>query len=166
MKCELVAALLYKPKVLFLDEPTLGLDIHIQKRLRQFIAAYNRRTGATIILTSHYMADIEALCSRIIMINRGCIIYDGNLQALARQVAPYKVLRFMLNDEQKEKDIIFPIKVEVVEHEASSWTLQVRQSEVAAIATYLLNNLPITDLAIEEPPIESVIDQIYQGKVL
>ena len=166
MKCELIAALLYRPKVLFLDEPTLGLDIHIQKRLRQFIGEYNRRSGATVILTSHYMADIEALCPRIIMINRGHIIYDGSLQTLARQVAPYKILRFVLSDEQKESTIIFPADVDVVEHEASSWTLQVRQSEVPAVAAYLLKSLPIVDFAVEDPPVEFVIDQVYQGKVL
>ncbi len=166
MKCELVAALLYRPQVLFLDEPTLGLDISIQKRLRQFIAEYNRCSGATIILTSHYMADIEALCPRIIMINQGCIIYDGNLQVLARQVAPYKILRFVLHDEQREKDILFPPNVEIVVHEAPSWVIQVRQSEVPAVATYLLSSFSIVDLTIEEAPIESVIDQIYQGRAL
>src|SRR5205085_11364773 len=99
MKCELVAALLYRPEVLFLDEPTLGLDISMQRRLRRFIAEYNQRTKATVILTSHYMADVEALCPRVIMINHGHLLYDGNLHSLASKLAPYKLLRVTINAE-------------------------------------------------------------------
>src|SRR5712692_2768536 len=99
MKCELVAALLYRPAVLFLDEPTLGLDISMQGRLRRFIAQYNQRTGATVILTSHYMADVEALCPRIIIIHHGHLLYDGNLRLLANQLAPYTLLRVTFSDE-------------------------------------------------------------------
>ncbi len=165
MKCELIAALLHRPSVLFLDEPTLGLDISMQRRVRQFIAEYNRRTGATIILTSHYMADVEALCPRIILINHGSLLYDGNLQALAHKLAPHKLLRILIEDEYVEQHSspIFPPQATVVEHENSSWTLRVRQAEVPMVASALLNTLPIIDVAIEDPPIETVIDTIYQG---
>ncbi|HZR43572.1 MAG TPA: ATP-binding cassette domain-containing protein [Ktedonobacteraceae bacterium] len=164
MKCELVAALLYQPKVLFLDEPTLGLDLSMQQRFRHFIAEYNRLYGATIILTSHYMADIVALCPRVIVINHGSLLYDGSLQKLACQLAPSKVLRLIISDEytQVNPDLTFPTGVEVLAHEGASWTLSVPQAKVPTVAASLLNNFPIVDLAIEDPPIETVVNQVYQ----
>lgn len=167
MKCELVAALLYQPAVLFLDEPTLGLDVTMQRRLRQFIAEYNRRSGATIILTSHYMADVEALCPRVIVINHGQLLYDGTLHKLVSRLAPCKLLRLSLSNEEGEHMMLeLPANIEVTEHEGVSWTLSVPQAEVPALTSHLLNTLPIIDLAIEEAPIEAVIEQVYQGGVL
>ena len=168
MKCELVAALLYRPAVLFLDEPTLGLDISIQRRLRRFIGEYNARTSATVILTSHYMADIEALCPRVIMINHGRLIYDGSLYALANRLAPYKLLRVTIDDEQAGgHDVpVFPREVEIVGQEQTTWILSVRQAEAPAIAAHILNTLPVVDVAIEDPAIETIIDTIYQGGML
>jgi len=168
MKCELVAALLYRPAVLFLDEPTLGLDIPMQRRLRRFIGEYNARTGATVILTSHYMADVEALCSRVIMINHGQLVYDGNLHALANRLAPYKLLRVTIDDEQAggRETPVFPREAEIVGHEQATWILSVRQAVAPAIAAHILNTLPVVDLAIEDPAIETVIETIYQGRVL
>jgi ABC-2 type transport system ATP-binding protein len=167
MKCELVAALLYQPEVLFLDEPTLGLDISMQQRLRRFIQEYNRRTGATILLTSHYMADVEALCQRVILINSGQLLYDGNLRLLANKLAPYKLLRVTLNEEEVDDadQPPFPAGVDVLEHEQATWTLRVQQADVAMIASAILNTLPVIDVAIEDPPIESVIEHIYQDGV-
>jgi len=168
MKCELVAALLYRPVVLFLDEPTLGLDISIQRRLRRFIGEYNARTGATVILTSHYMADVEILCPRVIMINHGQLIYDGSLHALANRLAPYKLLRVTIDDEQAGgHDVpVFPRGVEIVGQEQATWILSVRQVEAPAIAAHILNTLPVVDVAIEDPAIETIIDTIYQGASL
>lgn len=166
MKCELVAALIYRPEVLFLDEPTLGLDISMQVRLRRFIAEYNRRNGATVILTSHYMADVVALCSRVIMINHGTLIYDGDLRELANRLAPYKLLRLVVDESDDDRMPSLPAGVTVVSHENMTWTLNVRQNDVPEITAHLLNTLSVTDLAIEEPPIEAVIDQVYQGGVL
>jgi len=168
MKCELVAALLYRPAVLFLDEPTLGLDISMQRRLRRFIGEYNARTGATVILTSHYMADVEALCPRVIMINHGQLVYDGNLHALANRLAPYKLLRVTIDDDQTGEHTTpaFPPQVEIVGQEQATWTLSVRQAEAPAIAAHILNTLPVVDLAIEDPAIETIIDTIYQGASL
>lgn len=165
MKCELVAALLYRPEVLFLDEPTLGLDISMQQRLRRFIQQYNQRTGATILLTSHYMADVEALCQRVILINSGQLLYDGSLRLLANKLAPYKLLRVTLNEEAGDNAIqpVFPAGIDVLEHEQASWTLRVQQADVAVIASSILNTLPVVDVAIEDPPIESVIEHIYRG---
>ena len=96
MKCELVASLLYRPQVLFLDEPTLGLDVSSQRRLRAFIGQYNRRTGATIILTSHYMADVVELCPRVLLIQEGKLLYDGALAELSARLAPFKLVRLTL----------------------------------------------------------------------
>lgn len=96
MKCELAAGLLHRPKVLFLDEPTIGLDISAQARIRAFLREYNRKTGATILLTSHYMADVTALCERVIMIHHGQLIYDGGLSELARRISPVKVIGIAL----------------------------------------------------------------------
>ncbi len=92
MKCELAAGLLHRPKVLFLDEPTIGLDITAQARIRTFLQEYNRRTGATILLTSHYMADVTALCERVIIIHHGQLKYDGGLTDLSRRIAPFKLI--------------------------------------------------------------------------
>ena len=140
----------------------------MQRRVRQFIAEYNRRSGATIILTSHYMADVEALCSRVIMISHGILLYDGNLQALARKLAPHKLLRILIDEAYVEQHspLAFPINTTIVEHENSSWTLSIQQDDVPRVASALLNTFPITDLSIEDPPIETVIDTIYQGGML
>lgn len=168
MKCELVAALLYRPAVLFLDEPTLGLDVSMQQRFRRFIREYNRRNGATILLTSHYMADVEALCPRIILINEGQVLYDGGLQQLASRLAPYKLLRVTLSEEYNGDDgqALFPPGVDLLEREGSSWMMRVRQAEVARVTASILTELPVVDVAIEDPSIESVIDSIYQGGAL
>ncbi len=165
MKCELVAALLYRPRVLFLDEPTLGLDVSMQRRLRNFLIEYNRLTSATILLTSHSMADVEAICSRVIMIHQGRLLYDGSLPALTRQVAPYKLVRITVNEGQmgEQTDLELPEKVEVVAQEQAVWTFRVDQSEVPTVTAFLLRTWPVIDLVIEEPPLETVIDTIYQG---
>ncbi len=103
MKCELAAALLHRPKVFFLDEPTIGLDVTAQVRIRDFIGEYNKRHGATIILTSHYMADVTALCDRIIVIDKGQVLYDGNFRALIERVAPYKIIKLQLGRRPQAK---------------------------------------------------------------
>jgi ABC-2 type transport system ATP-binding protein len=164
MKCELVAALLYRPSVLFLDEPTLGLDVSMQARLRRFVAEYNQRTGATIILTSHYMADVVALCPRVIVINHGQLLFDGTLQALTKRFAPSRLIRLVLDEAQSAhvSPSLFPAEVEIIKQEQSTWTLSVSQEAVPRVTSQLLLTLPVVDLAIEEPPIETVIEQVYQ----
>jgi ABC-2 type transport system ATP-binding protein len=163
MKCELVAGLLHRPAVLFLDEPTLGLDVSMQQRLRRFVAEYNRRHGATVILTSHYMADVLALCSRVIFIHQGRLLYDGDLQELARRLAPFKLIRVTIGDDAVgQGDISLPAGATVVEREQDRLTLRVGRAEAPPITAQLLQTLPVIDLAVEDPPIEAVIDQIYQ----
>jgi ABC-2 type transport system ATP-binding protein len=161
MKCELVAGLLHRPAVLFLDEPTLGLDVSMQGRLRRFLAEYNRRSGVTVILTSHYMADVVALCPRVILIHHGQLIYDGELKGLAERLAPFKLIR--VASSRADCQSALPPGVEVIEQENGRLVLRVARSEAPALTAHLLNTLPIADLAVEDPPIEAVIDQIYRG---
>ena len=165
MKCELVAGLLHQPDVLFLDEPTLGLDVSMQGRLRRFLADYNQRSGVTMILTSHYMADVVALCPRVILIHEGGLLYDDELQGLAQRLAPFKLIRMELdtNQMQNSEALNLPNDVDIVERENGRLTLRAPRGETPAITAYLLNTLPVSDLAIENPPIEAVIDQIYEG---
>jgi ABC-2 type transport system ATP-binding protein len=164
MKCELVASLLHKPAVLFLDEPTLGLDVSMQRRLRRFIADYNQRTGATIILTSHYMADVAELCPRVILIHQGKLLYDGLLQDLSNNLAPFKLIRLTLDQENGLNGLMEMLGEEtaVLDQQNSSITLRVPRQDTSAITARLLNQLPIVDLAVENPPLDAVIDQIYQ----
>jgi ABC-2 type transport system ATP-binding protein len=162
MKCELVAGLLHRPQVIFLDEPTLGLDISMQSRLRRFVLDYNRRHGATVILTSHYMADVTALCPRVILIHHGQLLYDGGLSDLAARLAPFKLIRVGLSADRAVPDTALPIGVEVLQREDDHLELRAARSDAPAIMAQLLNTLPVIDLVVEDPPIEAVIDQIYQ----
>jgi ABC-2 type transport system ATP-binding protein len=162
MKCELVAGLLHRPQVIFLDEPTLGLDISMQSRLRRFVLNYNRRHGATVILTSHYMADVTALCPRVILIHHGRLLYDGGLADLAMRLAPFKLIRVGLSADRDWSEAALPIGVEVLHREDDHLELRAARSEAPAIMAQLLNTLPVIDLVVEDPPIEAVIDQIYQ----
>jgi ABC-2 type transport system ATP-binding protein len=171
MKCELAAGLLHRPRILFLDEPTLGLDVSMQKRLRQFIAEYNRRHSATVILTSHYMADVAVLCERVILIHQGRVLYDGALSELARRLAPYKLVRVSVDGSGLSSDgvrefLSLPENVDVLEQANGQVTLRVSRAETPALTAHLLRSLPVTDLTVEDPPVEAVIDQIYQeGKL-
>ena len=164
MKCELVAGLLHRPQVMFLDEPTLGLDVSMQGRLRRFLVEYNRRNGVTVILTSHYMADVVALCPRVILIHHGQLLYDGKLNGLAERLAPFKLIRVALGNgyARDDGDLRLPLGTDVIERENGRLTLRVSRSEAPSLTAHLLNTLPVADLAVENPPIEAVIDQIYQ----
>jgi len=163
MKCELAAALLHRPQVLFLDEPTLGVDVTMQGRIRQFIADHNRRHGSTVLLTSHYMADVTALCRRVIVIHHGRLLYDGDLARLAERIAPFKLVRIDVEGTaaaERAEGI-----AEVTAREESKLTLRVPKAETSTVVSRLLTELPVVDLTVEDPPIEEVIDQIYQGAV-
>ena len=168
MKCELVAGLLHQPQVLFLDEPTLGLDVSMQARLRQFMTAYNQAHGATVILTSHYMADVVTLCPRVILIHHGRLLYDGALDELASRLAPFKLVRVTLhsgNNRLPDK-VALPQGVDILERDNGHLTLRVARGEAPALTAYLLNTYPVTDLSVENPPIEAVIDRIYSEEVV
>src|SRR5437773_2940176 len=148
MKVEIVGALLHKPRVLFLDEPTIGLDVTMQKRIREFVAEYNRRHDATVLLTSHYMADVEALCKRVIVIHHGRILYDGALTALADEFAAYKTIGVVLENGGAPLDSYG----EVVEVDGDRISLRVPKAETSRVAARLLADHDVLDLTIEEPP--------------
>jgi ABC-2 type transport system ATP-binding protein len=157
MKCEIAGALLHRPRVLFLDEPTIGLDVTAQRRIRRFIAEYNRRHGAAVLLTSHYMADVEALCERVVIIDHGRILFDGDLSGLIKGFSPYKTITVELADGQRDLSGYG----EVVETSGARVTLKVTKAETAGLASRLLAELPISDLTVSDPPIEAVIDEIF-----
>lgn len=160
MKCELAAGLLHRPKVLFLDEPTIGLDISAQVRIRAFLKEYNRLTGATILLTSHYMADVTALCERVIIIHHGQLKYDGQLSDLSRRIAPYKIIGIDLKEDEcidlSAYGMVLP------KENGGKCLVQVPAGQVATITARMLAELPVLDLLVEDPPIENVIEQAFQ----
>jgi ABC-2 type transport system ATP-binding protein len=159
MKCELAAALIHRPKVLFLDEPTIGLDVSMQVTMRSFIKAYNESTGATLILTSHYMDDVAALCPRVIVIDKGTLSYDGGLDALAQRVRPEKRVVLRLEREVAAGQLADLGKV--VTHEAGMAVLQVSQEAVNATVARALGSLPVLDLTVENAPLEEVMSELF-----
>lgn len=159
MKCELAAALLHKPKILFLDEPTIGLDVNMQLRIREFVAQYNQREKATVILTSHYMADVTALCKRIVVIDKGKIIFDGDLSNLVERMSSDKIVKLQLEHPQERS--VLSQYAEVKSLEGLHAELLVPRLEVSRISARLLAELPIADVTIEDPPIEEVIGRVF-----
>jgi ABC-2 type transport system ATP-binding protein len=160
MKCEIAAGLLHRPKVLFLDEPTIGLDITGQARIREFLREYNKRTGATILLTSHYMADVTALCERIIIIHHGQLKYDGGIGDLTRKIAPFKLIGVRLAESSSHDLAKYGTPVQNEEDWEKEY-IQVRAEDVTRVTSGLLADLPIHDITITDPPIEDVIEQAF-----
>lgn len=163
MKCEIAGSLLHYPAVLFLDEPTIGLDVGMQRRIRSFLAEYNQRTGACVMLTSHYMADVEALCRRVIVIHRGRLLFDGALTVLVAQFAAHKVITVELAEGATVPDLELEALTggSVVERGATNVTVRVAKAETPAAAGRLLARLPVVDLTIHDPPIEQVIEDVF-----
>jgi ABC-2 type transport system ATP-binding protein len=159
MKCELVAALLHRPRVLFLDEPTIGLDVSMQAKMRAFIRDYNERFGAAVLLTSHYMDDVVALCPRVVVIDRGRLIYDGDLRELVRRVRPDKHVTIRLSAPVAAEDLARLGKV--VSADAAQAVLAVPAAQASAVVRDALAALPIVDLTIEEPPLEDVMRELF-----
>jgi ABC-2 type transport system ATP-binding protein len=157
MKVEIVGSLLHRPQVLFLDEPTIGLDVTMQKRIREFVAAYRKRHGATVMLTSHYMADVEALCERVIVVHHGRILFDGDLAALADTVAAWKTIAVAL--ERSDGDL--SAYGEVIHRDGDVVTLRVPKAETARVTARLLAEQDVLDLNVEDPPIEDVIELVF-----
>jgi ABC-2 type transport system ATP-binding protein len=162
MKCEIAAALLHRPQVVFLDEPTIGLDVTMQRRIRAFIAEYNHRSGATVLLTSHYMADVEALCKRVIVIHHGRLLFDGDLSDLVQQFTAHKTIVVQLEDCLADLHSYG----EVVNCEDGRVTLRVPKAKTASVTERLLADLPVIDLLVEDPPIEEVIDQVFRQEAV
>ncbi len=159
MKAELVAALLHRPKVLFLDEPTIGLDVLAQKKMRDFIKEYNQKYKSTIILTSHYMGDVKELCKRVIIIDRGMILYDGSLSAIVEKFAPFKVINV---DFEVAPDLDRLKKIgKLVKYEDLHAEIEVHREKAAKLAGSLLSDFPVADLTIEEPAMEDIIRDVF-----
>ena len=157
MKCEIAAALLHRPQVVFLDEPTIGLDVTMQRRIRKFISEYNNRFGATVLLTSHYMADVEALCRRVIVIHNGKLLFDGDLSSLVQKFTAHKTIVVQLDDIYADLHAYG----EVISRDEGHITLRVPKGETARVTERLLADLPIIDLLVEDPPIEEVIERVF-----
>jgi ABC-2 type transport system ATP-binding protein len=164
MKCELIASLLHQPKVLFLDEPTIGLDVVSQKVVREFLREHNRLHRTTILLTSHYMADIQELCERVIVIDQGTVFFDGRLTEVLDRFANFKVVTMTLEREVGEGGADFRLEQygEVVASEAGVLRLRVPRDRVTATCKALLDQLPVRDFSVEEVPVEEVIRQLFQ----
>lgn len=160
MKCEIAAALLHQPRVVFLDEPTIGLDVTMQRRIRQFISEYNRRFGATVLLTSHYMADVVALCKRVVVIHHGTLLFDGDLVNLVNKFTEHKTIVVQIADCQND----LASYGQVVSCHEGRFTLQVPKAETAKVTERILADLPVIDLLVEDPPIEEIIDRIFTSE--
>jgi ABC-2 type transport system ATP-binding protein len=157
MKMEIIGALLHRPQALFLDEPTLGLDVTMQRRIRAFVAEYNRRTGATVLLTSHYMADVEALCRRVIVIHHGQVLFDGPLHDLVDQFAAYRKLIVTLSESGSDLSRFG----EVIDQDGLRYTLRIPKATAPAVTARILAEVPVADVTVEEPPIDDVIEQVF-----
>jgi ABC-2 type transport system ATP-binding protein len=161
MKMELIASLLHQPKVLFLDEPTIGLDVISQKVVREFLQSYNATRQTTILLTSHYMADIQALCRRVIIIDHGTIFFDGRLEEVVDRFADFKIITIHCGPQAGTCPIDLAKYGEVVEKSSELIKLKVKRDRVIAICKALLDELAVNDIDIQEVPIEEVIRQIF-----
>ena len=160
MKAELLAALLHEPQVLFLDEPTLGLDVNAQARVRTFLADYNRRTGATVLLTSHYMADITALCPRVLLIHQGRLFHDGPLDSLAEQLAPEREVRLELESPVDPSLFAGLGRLELID--GCDVRLLVARDQLTAVVAQLLERFAVRDLDVTDPPIEELIGGLFR----
>ena len=161
MKMELIASLLHKPKVLFLDEPTIGLDVVSQKTVREFLREHNRKAKTTIILTSHYMTDIQQLCERVIIIDKGVISFDGRLTEILDRFADFKLVTIQRETAGNGSVENLEKYGEVVEQTPERLTLKVKRDRVIPVCKALLDELPVTDIDIQEVPIEDVIRKIF-----
>lgn len=164
MKAELLAALLHQPQVLFLDEPTLGLDVNAQVSVREFLREYNQRYQATVLLTSHYMADITALCKRVLLIHAGQLVYDGSLEGLLDRFAPYREVKVELAPDCPTEDLSQYGEIEAIEGQMIRFLVQ-RDALTSSVAK-ILANLKVIDLTVTDPPIEEVIGRVFRTGVV
>jgi ABC-2 type transport system ATP-binding protein len=159
MKCELVAALVHTPKVLFLDEPTLGLDVVTQQKIREFIKIYNKRHNATVMLTSHYMDDVKEVCDRVIIIDKGVVLFDGKINSLIQKYATHKTLGLTFAKAVSEGDI--GGYGEIVQIAGPSVTLKVPAKQTSKVAAELLAEFNVTDVTISEPRLEDIVRMMF-----
>ncbi|NHB92773.1 ABC transporter ATP-binding protein [Photorhabdus cinerea] len=159
MRCEVAASLIHQPKVLFLDEPTIGLDVAMQAALRDFVAEYNRCHGATILLTSHYMEDVRVICSRIIIVDHGTIFYDGDLRTFTAKQRPEKIIAFSMNSQMKIPD--FSRFGTSILQTGDRSQIRIHRDHVPEVVRFLVEQRLAIDLTIEDPPLEEILRQIF-----
>ncbi|MCR8848501.1 ATP-binding cassette domain-containing protein [Rossellomorea sp. SC111] len=163
MRCGLACSLVYNPEVLFLDEPTIGLDSNAQQRIRQFLKEYNQETNATILLTSHYMEDVTQLCNRVMVIDKGRLLFDGGIDHLVERLTPYKFIVFSL----KQSSVLPPdLSQMIVERKNGKYTMRVSNHHVPSVTARLLTDYSILDLTVEHPPFDNTIQQLYTTEVV
>ncbi|TYP76809.1 ABC transporter ATP-binding protein [Paenibacillus methanolicus] len=160
MKMELIASLIHRPKVIFLDEPTIGLDLISQKRIREFLKHYNQQTKATVILTSHYMADIEDLCKRTIIINHGKIVYDGDLRRVNELFHAKKIIKLQFTDEVPRQALLD--YGTIMQHDGMNAVMEIDKHDLQRLSKMMLDRFPILDFTIEDIPVEQGIESLYQ----
>ena len=165
MKAELLAALIHNPSILFLDEPTLGLDINAQRNLRQFLQKYNKETDATICLTSHYMKDITYLCKRVICVHNGSITYDGKLDKLLKKLSPLKEILIVCRTDKDAKELSDSGLI-IKNRNNKEITLSIKKDSIKSTLKEILNKFDIEDLYINEPPVDEIIGKILVNKKL
>lgn len=159
MKCELVAALLHGPRVVFLDEPTIGLDVISQQRIRQFLKEFNEEEGCTVVLTSHYMQDVEELCERVVVINHGNQVFDGTLSDLRSRYSPERRLRVTFTEAPETNQL--PAQAKVLEQNSAQWVLSLPADAVAPITSEILQNFAVADLSLEEADVEDALRALF-----
>lgn len=163
MKMELIAALIHSPKILFLDEPTIGLDVVMQKKMRDFIKEYNKRFNATVILTSHYMDDVKELCQRVVIIDKGKLIFDGALDEIIKKYADHKLITVIFSKNNVELPDLEKLG-EVKSFEQPKAVISVKRASAPRIAARILEDFPVADINLEEPQIEDIIREVFTGK--
>jgi len=163
MKCELMASLIHMPRVLFLDEPTIGLDLVSRKAIREFLKQYNKETGATVILTSHYLEDIKALCERIVFINAGRIVYDGRISDLMSEFAPEVIIKCVFAKPVGEEDLAGLGQLGVIVENSNNVEigLRVPRSQGPKVASSITSDYDVEDLLIEEMPLDGILERMY-----
>ena len=160
MKAELLAALVHQPRILFLDEPTLGLDVNAQAAVRDFLRDYNQRFNATILLTSHYMADITSLCARVVLIHQGSLIYDGSLDGVLERFAPYREVKLELKQPRTMEELKSFGEVESVQGREVRFIVQ--RAQLTTTVNRLLAELDVADMTVTDPPIEEIIGRLFK----
>nr|WP_253299341.1 ATP-binding cassette domain-containing protein [Paenibacillus barcinonensis] len=160
MKMELIASLIHRPKVIFLDEPTIGLDLISQKRIREFLKDYNEQTKATVILTSHYMADIEDLCKRAVIINQGKIVYDGDLRRVNELLHAKKIIKLQFTDEVPRQAL--SNYGTITQHDGMNAVMEIDKHDLQRLSKMILDRFPILDFTVEDVPVERGIESLYQ----
>lgn len=162
MKCELVAQLLHSPKILFLDEPTIGLDIVMQQKIRSFVREYNKKYSATIILTSHYMDDVKELCKRVIIINHGKLLFDGSLADIITKHTQLKRISVAFEKEVLRAELLQ--HGSLISYDSHNAVIEIPRDKAAEVASFILSHYPVADLTIEEPQIEEIISTIFSSE--